>query len=273
MKKYLLIFLIFSNAFVSFSQCQWDRFKVDTDETTDAGRKLTEAIDNNPDLIDAWEILDNSKINPEIRRNIDYLEITNKMKKPFFSNDTKINTKFIKQVIEGLDQVKDKGGSYIYDIIMSGKYQEVDGYKTLIGAIKKSGDENNHLVFPAAQTFRRMDKSKAPLHTRVLEDKTIGDIDYGELATNGTHKYNIAYQFKTIRSASGAKNKINIKDIEKQLSGVDANHIIFEIEIRSGTLSEALSDAFLRRVKQAKELITNLEVHISDTTGEILKKI
>ncbi len=55
MMKYLITLLLFFNSLVSFSQdCDWERFKRDTDSSKD----LTDAIDANPDLIDAWKVLD-----------------------------------------------------------------------------------------------------------------------------------------------------------------------------------------------------------------------
>ncbi len=91
MKKYIVIALLFCNALITFAQdCQWDRFKADTDETTTLGVELTEAIDKNPDLIDAWEILDNANVDRSTRRNQEEL----------------------KSVVEHLDEIKATKGGY-----------------------------------------------------------------------------------------------------------------------------------------------------------------
>ncbi|WP_367589102.1 hypothetical protein [Aquimarina sp. 2201CG1-2-11] len=46
--------MLLCNTLCTFSQDCWDRFKKDTD----ASEELTAAIDDNPDLIDAWKKLD-----------------------------------------------------------------------------------------------------------------------------------------------------------------------------------------------------------------------
>lgn len=73
MMKYLITLLLFFNSLVSFSQdCDWERFKRDTDSSKD----LTDAIDANPDLIDAWKILDDA--DSPLKTNVDELRDVSK---------------------------------------------------------------------------------------------------------------------------------------------------------------------------------------------------
>lgn len=84
MRQLILIFsalALFTNSVIG--QCQWDRFKADTDETTAAGLELSEAIDDNPDLIDAWEILDDGQVDEALRKDKDVLTSLDEYLKTF----------------------------------------------------------------------------------------------------------------------------------------------------------------------------------------------
>ncbi|MBL6446568.1 hypothetical protein JMN32_09620 [Fulvivirga sp. 29W222] len=60
--RVLFIFLLTLITFSGFGQCQWERFKAATDESTEAGKLLTDAIDEDAKLVNAWEVLDNAEI-------------------------------------------------------------------------------------------------------------------------------------------------------------------------------------------------------------------
>ena len=67
MKKHLILFLLLFLAHSLAAQCDWDRFRADTDVSTPEGAALTAAIDENPDLIDAWKLLENSARRTDIK--------------------------------------------------------------------------------------------------------------------------------------------------------------------------------------------------------------
>lgn len=56
MKSQFLIILLFCVK-ICFSQCDFHQFKIDTDLTKPAGKALSEAIEQNPNLIDAYSAL------------------------------------------------------------------------------------------------------------------------------------------------------------------------------------------------------------------------
>ncbi|WP_103068644.1 ADP-ribosyltransferase family protein [Aquimarina sediminis] len=78
-KIYLAIFLFLCNTVLSLAQdCEWERFKKDTDETSINGKALAKAIDENPDLLDAWKVLSDEGVDDAIRINISELELVSK---------------------------------------------------------------------------------------------------------------------------------------------------------------------------------------------------
>ncbi|MDR6241926.1 hypothetical protein, partial [Aureibacter tunicatorum] len=258
---------------------QWNNFKRDFEGNNEA----LELLNKRPELIETWQKLDELGIDNSIKNNILSIEVANKIEKPFFDNDIIANNKKLRQVLEGLNQLDEVGdvGKYIAKQIKKGQFEDVEDFAILIGSIKKSGNPVDgvpptiagHPGFPVGQTLKRMEKSKVPNSRKVLEDKTAGDIDYGELATDGIYKYSKAYQFKSAADPKKVSKAINTKTIKKQLQDVDAEEKIFEVEMRSGTLDDlkAFEQSILDRVNDAKNAIPDLKINITDLEGNIIK--
>ena len=237
---------------------------------------LARALNEKPELV---KVLDDAEIDDRLRKNVLNVEIADKMKKPFFDTDAFANNKKIKQVIEGADQLGDKG-KYISETIKKGDFNDVPGYKKLIGTIKKSGnpppDYTAHPSWAVAQTLKKAEKATGvPNARKVFEDVKNGvhDIDYAELATSGAKKYSKAFQFKSVASTSKVAKAIDANKIASQLKNADASKRIFEVEMRSDTLSDLsqFSQSIADRVANAKSLVPDLVINITDSAGNIIK--
>ncbi len=97
--RHVIIGILLCFLFVNISSaqdCQWDRFKADTDSSTPEGKALEDAMDDNPDLIDSWGVLDDSGFSSSIKQQPDNLEAVDRYLKS--TGDTKDN---LSQIIEG----------------------------------------------------------------------------------------------------------------------------------------------------------------------------
>jgi len=109
MKKYIVVILLLCNTLFSFSQdCEWERFKKATDDNNPKGKALTEAMDENPKLIDIWEELDDIGLDEIVKNNAKKLEdISEHIEKGIHDiDDIKIGINNAKDVKEWADDLK-----------------------------------------------------------------------------------------------------------------------------------------------------------------------
>ncbi len=117
----VFIFLLLIQGITAISQCQIDRFLDATDESTPGGRRLSDAIYEEPSLVESWEILDDLEIEEIIKNDPNWLIRTNSWKNGGvqFSNN---NTNLL---------LTDAGGSNLGELIngrlLPEKYDFVNG--------------------------------------------------------------------------------------------------------------------------------------------------
>ncbi len=135
--KLLFVFLFTLLSIVSNAQCQWDRFKNATDESTDFGEAFTKAIDDGDvDLIDAWEALDKAGVRG-LEKNIKNLDDIKSVNK--YMKDNKLDVDQLSNSIKQADSFDD------WKRLNLGKNNANDWLESLPTALKTELDNNTEL--------------------------------------------------------------------------------------------------------------------------------
>ncbi|MGK0391830.1 MAG: hypothetical protein ACI94Y_004597, partial [Maribacter sp.] len=238
-----------------------------------------------PETVDMWKVL--ADLPQSVRAKALNLESALKLDALIFDNDLIKHNKAIHQIIEGIDQIGDQG-IYVLNKIKDSSFEDVAGYKDLVGGIKKAGVGNvdGNVAYEVRQTFQKLDVDlDIPNNKKVLGDKvtttqanggpnpdTDYDIDYGVKLNVNDLFYKDAYQFK-VKNAKQVRKLLAWDKLEFQIPNMPSENKILQIAIRenTGTLQDVLnSQNFSSRLAFAKQNIDNFKLIITDHLGEVL---
>ena len=232
---------------------------------------LARALNEKPELVKAWKVLDDAGVDEAIRKSPLHVEATKKL------DDLKLDTnpseanKLIKNINEGLAQAGDKG-KHVAKKIKDGTYEGVEGYKDLLKQIKKSNDVQpslNNSVIPVKQAMDKFDMfPNEPKGNKFFEKGKINpdgtqdyDIDFGIKDANGNIK--IGYQLKKANNPTSAKNALKDNSI-KQIDNSPALDKRFEIELLDGAHSSLTGNSeFMSRLNTMKQRYSNVKFFVN----------
>ena len=206
-------------------------------------------ISGDPDLVDAWKILEGLELS--IRTTINNLKLGNKLRAYGF---TAIETKAI------VKNLNNAGPEYnfILEGLIATKYDEVVDLKKLLSKFKS----NSASLYPSVrQAFNKIDelidKGYDTSRIRVEHDGlTTHDVDVGIMKLGLTDEYEIAFQFKTLEGGLNAKK---IKDASKQLK---ADKKVVEIRCKADVDLEKINSEVIM-----KEMRYQSKFNIDPTKG------
>ncbi len=234
--------------------------------------------------IKIWKVL--GDFPKSIRSKVLNLEAGIKLDGLNFHTDVIQNNKYIKQIIEGIDQIGEQG-IYVLNKIKSSSFEDISGYKELVKGIKKVGgtDYTGNVAYEVRQTFQKLDADvNIPNSKKVLGDKlatpppdgpnpaTDFDVDYGVKSDSGTPKYTNAYQFK-VKNANKVVKAMDFSKVKFQLLNANAENRILQVAIRegTGTLDDVTGVSnFNSKLDALKDAIPGFKLVITDHLGVIL---
>jgi arsenate reductase-like glutaredoxin family protein len=211
-------------------------------------KKLLDAMNENPTLVDSWKKLDELGVDDAIRKSPLHVGATKKLDDLKLDPNPSEANKFIKKINEGLAQTGDNG-KHVAEKIKDGAYEGVEGYKDLVKQVKKSNDANpslNNPVIPVKQAMDKFDRfTNEPKGNKFFEkggknpDGTFYDVDFGVKDASGN--ITIGYQLKKANSVGGIQKALKIENINQIKKAPDVADRRFEVELLSGSHNDILN--------------------------------